>query len=361
MRDARIRDAHDCLAAIDDYDTIIDARSPAEYALDHIPGAINLPVLDDAERAQVGLLNAEQGAFAAKRTGAALVSRNIGRLLAGPLADRPQGWRPLVYCWRGGNRSGSLATVLARVGWPTDVMAGGYRAYRREVVSDLAQWPARFSFRVVAGRTGTGKSRVLQQLAASGQQVLDLEALAEHRGSVLGPWPQRRQPSQKRFESRIWQALRTLDPQRPVYCESESRKIGQCQVPEALMLRIRASECIVIEASIDFRTRLLLDDYEHFVGDPASLVDRLEALVALHGHARIAHWSALAQGGSWSALVRELLEVHYDPAYERSMKRNFARLTQARSVRMPEGDVDAGIGFVAETIASLPVAQAPCP
>jgi tRNA 2-selenouridine synthase len=213
------------------FDDLIDARSPSEYHEDHLPGAISLPVLDDEERARVGTLYKQDSPFAARRLGAALVSRNIARHLETALAGKPRAWRPLVYCWRGGKRSGALAHVLREVGWAARTLEGGYRAYRRWVVAELAAQPARFAYRVVHGATGSGKSRLLRALARAGAQVLDLEALAAHRGSVLGGLPGEPQPSQKRFESRLYAALAALDPGRPVYVEGESRKIGQLQVP----------------------------------------------------------------------------------------------------------------------------------
>lgn len=347
MKGPRTVSIADCLATLDRYDAILDARSPAEFALDHIPGAASAPVLDDLERAEVGTLHAREGAFVARRRGAALVARNIGTLLETRFSAMPPDWRPLVYCWRGGNRSGSLAIVLSRVGWKVDVLEGGYRSYRRQVVADLEQLPQRHRFIVVAGRTGVGKSRLLSLLAERGLQVLDLEALAAHRGSILGPIPDNPQPSQKGFESRLWQALRNCDDSRPVFVESESRKIGSCQVPGPLITRMRSSECIVLTASPEFRIRLLREDYEHFLGNPALLSERLSAFVPIHGKSRIAHWDSQASNGDWDGLVGELLADHYDPAYERSMARNFSRLDAASSIAVdtsaPNGEgKDAG-------------------
>jgi tRNA 2-selenouridine synthase len=323
----------DAIERIDRFDAVIDARSPSEFAEDHLPGARSMPVLDDQQRARVGTLYKQQGAFEAKRFGAALVSRNIADLLDGPLAEMPRQWQALVYCWRGGNRSGALATVLARVGWRISLIDGGYRAFRRRVVDDLAQWPARYRFAVLAGRTGSGKSLLLEELERQGAQVLDLERLARHRGSVLGHLPQDPgQPAQKRFETLLWDCLRRFDPARPILVESESRKIGQCQVPEALIMAMRASPCITVDASDAVRCELLLREYRHFVDAPERLSARLHALRALHGHERIDGWMALATAARWDEFVLALLHEHYDPAYDRSMKRNYARLDQAHRV-----------------------------
>ena len=221
-----------------DYDTVIDARTPAEYALDHIPGAVSAPVLDDAERAQVGTLYKQVSPFEAKKLGAALVAKNVARHIEQAFSKKDKSWRPLVYCWRGGKRSGAMAHILREVGWQAETLAGGYRAYRRWVVEQLATLPEQFEFTVVHGPTGSGKSRFLAALGRAGAQVLDLEALAQHRGSVLGGLPGERQPSQKWFESLVLAELQKFNRRAPVFVEAESKKIGELQVPEALMARI---------------------------------------------------------------------------------------------------------------------------
>jgi tRNA 2-selenouridine synthase len=318
------------------YDAIIDARTPAEYAEDRLPGAIPLPVLDNEERARVGTLYKQVSPFAARKLGAALVAKNIGRHLETALADRPRGWRPLVYCWRGGKRSGAFAHVLREIGWDAHTLEGGYKAYRQWVAARLAEAPAGLHFRVVHGVTGSGKSRLLKALASAGAQVLDLEDLAAHRGSVLGHLPDRPQPSQKMFESRLLAVLAGLDPARTVYVEGESTKIGQLQVPEALMRAMRAAECVLLDADLETRIALLTDEYRHFFADRGSLDAQLDCLAGLHGRERVADWKALAAQGAWQELVGRLLEEHYDPAYRRSALRNFARLPQAPVLRVAD-------------------------
>ncbi|MFA7503555.1 MAG: tRNA 2-selenouridine(34) synthase MnmH [Burkholderiaceae bacterium] len=354
MKGPRTVSIADCITTLAGYDAILDARSPAEFAIDRLPEAVSAPVLDDAERAEVGTLHAREGAFAARRRGAALVARNIGTLLETRFAAMPSDWRPLVYCWRGGNRSGALALVLSRIGWRVDVLEGGYRAYRRQVVADLESLPQRHRFVVVAGRTGVGKSRLLGLLAERGLQVLDLEGLAAHRGSVLGPIPGDPQPSQKAFESGLWRRLRGYDDRRPIFVESESRKIGRCQVPGSLIERMRASECIVLTASTRFRTHLLREEYRHFLVDPGLLSTRLSALAPIHGKTRVAHWDSQARSGNWDELVGELLAAHYDPAYDRSMARNFLRLESAPSI-VADADADpaSSLAAAADRIAAL--------
>lgn len=312
------------LAELDQFDEIIDARSPAEFEDDHIPGAINLPVLDNDERARVGTLYKQVSPFEAKRLGAALVSRNIARHLETYLAEKPKKYRPLVYCWRGGTRSGSLTHVLRSVGWQASQLQEGYKAYRNQVLADLDRRPGELGFVVVCGPTGVGKSRLLRALAGLGAQVLDLEELAAHMGSVLGAYPDQPQPGQKLFESRVWYQLRRFDPSRPVYVESESKRIGNLHTPEILLRRMRASPCLNLEAPTAVRVALLKEEYAHFLADPAGLVAQLDRLVALRGRDTVADWQDQARAGQWDSLVADLLERHYDPAYRRSLANNFA-------------------------------------
>ncbi|HET7198117.1 MAG TPA: tRNA 2-selenouridine(34) synthase MnmH [Burkholderiales bacterium] len=318
------------------FDTIIDARTPSEYALDHVPGAVNAPVLDDAERAQVGTLYKQVSPFEAKKVGGVLVAKNVAHHLETIFRDAPKNWKPLVYCWRGGKRSGAMAHILREVGWDAQTLPGGYRAYRRWVVEQLLALPGELRFEVVHGPTGSGKSRFLAALERAGAQALDLEALAAHRGSVLGGLPQRAQPSQKWFESQLLARLRALDPARPVYVEGESKKIGEVQVPDALMARMRASPCLVLDTALETRIELLLGEYRHFTADRAALEAQLDCLVPLHGRERIAQWKALAAAGDWRGFVARLLVEHYDPAYGRSSAKNFAGLAGAPRVRIAD-------------------------
>ncbi|HEY3078051.1 MAG TPA: tRNA 2-selenouridine(34) synthase MnmH [Burkholderiales bacterium] len=317
-----------------DFDAIIDARTPSEYALDHIPGAVSAPVLDDAERAEVGTLYKKVSPFEAKKVGGALVAKNVARHVEQLFGKKDKAWRPLIYCWRGGKRSGAMAHILREIGWDAQTLEGGYRAYRRWVVEALATRPAELDFVVVHGPTGSGKSRFLAALGRAGAQVLDLEALAAHRGSVLGGLPGEPQPSQKWFESQLLAALEKFDRAPPVFVEGESKKIGELQVPEALMARMRSSRCITLETDLATRVTLLLDEYRHFLADRAALDAQLDCLVALHGRERIAQWKALAAAGKWREFVERVLREHYDCAYRRSSTRNFPLLAEAPSVHI---------------------------
>jgi tRNA 2-selenouridine synthase len=320
------------------FDSILDCRSPSEYAEDHIPGAISAPVLDDTERATVGTMYKQLSAFDAKKLGAALVAKNVARHVETLFAGKQRGWRPLVYCWRGGKRSGAMAHILREIGWDAQTLAGGYREYRRWVVAQLETLPEKFEFRVVHGPTGSGKSRLLAALRRAGAQVLDLEELAVHRGSVLGNLPDRPQPTQKRFESVLLHELSRCDRAQPVFVEGESKKIGQLQVPEALIARMRASPCVRVETTLEVRVTLLLDEYRHFVAEPALLDPQLDCLVGLHGREKIAGWKGLAARGAWREFVSALLLDHYDPAYRRSSQRNFTHLSQADAIALASAE-----------------------
>ncbi|MBL8430932.1 MAG: tRNA 2-selenouridine(34) synthase MnmH, partial [Dechloromonas sp.] len=278
------------LADLGGFDEIIDVRSPAEFAEDHIPGAINCPVLDDAQRAEVGTLYKQVSPFEARKVGAALISENIGRHLRERFLGKPRDWKPLIYCWRGGNRSGSMATVFRAIGWKAGQLDGGYKTWRGHVVAQLERLPQAFDFQVICGATGSGKTRILQAIGALGQQVLDLETLASHKGSVLGVLPGQPQPGQKWFETLLLRELQGFDPARPVFVEAESRRIGRLHLPDALIERIRGGECIRIDATLAARVAFLLTDYAYFPAMPALLGERLLVLRNLVSRKTMERW-----------------------------------------------------------------------
>lgn len=325
---------------------IIDVRTPAEFADDHIPGAINCPVLDDAQRVEVGTLYKQVSPFAAKRVGAAYVAENVARHLRERFSDRPKHWRPLIVCWRGGERSGAMTYIFRRVGWDAQQLEGGYKRYRQQVIERLAELPHALSFKVVGGPTGSGKSRILHALARRGEQVLDLEDLACHKGSVLGVLPDCAQPSQKSFETKLLGALLAFDPARPVYAEAESRRIGSLQLPDALLERLRASEFFTVEATRDARVDFLLRDYDYFLRSPDWFNSRLDVLAKLQSRETIARWQAYATSGQWRTLVVELLEQHYDPLYRRSQKHNFAGFDTRQNAQNVYSTADLGAAAI---------------
>jgi tRNA 2-selenouridine synthase len=197
------------------------------------------------------------------------------------------------------------------------------------MVEDIPKRVAPLQFKVISGPTGSGKTRLLYALAAEGAQVLDLEDLASHRSSVLGHIPGQPQPSQKRFDTLVWQALRSFDPARPVFVESESRKVGNLSIPESLMLAMRDSPCFELQLSLDERVALLMEDYNFFVDDQDLFCRRLDALVAIRGKAVVDAWKEQIHTGHIDQVVRDLLVIHYDPTYAASMVRNFAQTGQA--------------------------------
>jgi len=337
-----------------EFDAIIDARTPSEYALDHIPGAVSAPVLDDAQRVEVGTLYKQVSPFEAKKRGAALVAQNVSRHIDEIFKGNPPTWRPLVYCWRGGKRSGAMAHILREIGWDARTLDGGYRAYRRWVVQQLDELPQRLQLVVVHGPTGSGKSRLLAALERAGAQMLDLEALAAHRGSVLGGLPGAPQPTQKWFESQLLAKLAAFDTARPIYVEGESKKIGELQVPEALMARMRAAACVVLDTPTEIRVALLLDEYQHFLEDQKSLAAQLDCLTALHGREKIGQWKSLAASGAWREFVARLLAEHYDPAYRRSSSTNYVKLGEAPAIRI-DSESEAAFDRAAAGIADFPI------
>lgn len=308
------------------FDDIIDVRAPAEWAEDHIPGAISLPVLDDAERARVGTIYKQVSPFTARKVGAALVAKNAAAHLEGPLADKPGGWQPLVYCWRGGQRSGSFASILSQIGWRVEVVQGGYKSWRRLVVEALYDQPFAHRLMVLDGNTGTAKTEVLALLAARGVQVVDLEGLANHRGSLFGHMGE--QPSQKAFEGRLALALARLDPSRPVVVEAESAKVGECRLPPKLWRAMVTAPRISIEAPRAARAKYLVRAYADLVADVARLDAVVASLAPAHPREVIAEWRAMAAAGAFVDLAEGLMARHYDPRYGKHRARMEVPVTE---------------------------------
>jgi tRNA 2-selenouridine synthase len=309
------------------FDVIIDARSEDEYAHDHLPNAVNWPSLNNAERIVVGTMYKQVGGFEAQKHGAALVAANISKHIQNHVLELPRNWQPLIYCWRGGKRSGSLAMVLGQIGFKIHLIEGGYKAFRAAMLEDIARLAPQFQYQVISGPTGSGKTRLLQALKNEGAQVLDLEDLAQHRSSVLGHIPGQPQPSQKHFDTLVWQTLKQFDPARVVFVESESRKVGNLSIPETVILAMRNSPCHELMLPLSERVALLMEDYNFFVTDADLFCRRLDALVAIRGKAIVDTWKNQVQLKQFESVVYELLETHYDPTYASSMRRNFARFS----------------------------------
>ncbi|MBU1441584.1 MAG: tRNA 2-selenouridine(34) synthase MnmH [Gammaproteobacteria bacterium] len=341
-----------------DFDAIIDARSPAEFAIDHIPGAINCPVLDNDERRIIGTMYKQQGAFEARRVGGAMVAANIARHLKEKFADHPADWKPLVYCWRGGLRSGSLTTWLRLVGWDAKQLAGGYKSWRRHVIARIEALCPQLDLRVLCGATGSAKTRILQSLETMGHQVLDLEAFAAHKGSLLGALPGVPQPSQTAFETRIADLLDRIDPARPLYVEGESRRIGQLNVPTPLVEKMRAGSVIEIDATPQARLEYLLRDYSYLGDRPEALSTQLALLKELHGKAVIGRWQQWAGARDLRSLFAELTALHYDPAYAKSQSAHFRQWSTRRTLHVDDLS-ESGIAAVAERVSEAERALSP--
>lgn len=317
------------------YSEIIDVRSSSEFAEDHIPGAINLPVLNDTERAEVGTIYKHFSPFQARKIGAAIVSKNIARYLNEHFANKEKNYQPLVYCWRGGQRSASLAMVLSQIGWRVTLLEGGYKTYRSYVRQQLDDLPHQFTYKILCGLTGSGKTHILRKMGQRGFQVLDLEALANHRGSLLGeewrgkPSPQ---PAQKFFESQLLQALQSLNSHQTVWVESESNKIGQVYLPQSLWKRMKQSNCLEIKVPLNARVEFLLQEYPHLIKNPEFLKTKLEQLKSTCGWKKISQWYQMIDNQDWELFVKDMLKSHYDATYRKSIQLNFNQVERVISL-----------------------------
>ena len=308
------------------FDEIIDVRSPSEFLDDHVPGALNLPVLDDEERALVGTIYRQESAFRARKIGGALVAKRAGLNIERHLLDKPGSYRPLIYCWRGGMRSGAFATILKQIGWRAEILDGGYKSYRRAVVHLLyapagnGMSPSR-QLVILDGNTGTAKTDLLHRMAARGAQVIDLEGLAGHRGSLFGGLDAA-QPSQKSFDSAIAKQLVTFDPARPIFVEAESSRIGKLSLPNVLWSMMQRAPKVRLEASLAERGAYLAATYANIASDRDRLARTLDLLKPYHAADRLKSWHDLATEGRMDELACELAAYHYDPKYARQRARD---------------------------------------
>ena len=298
-----------------EYDEIIDVRSPAEFLEDHITGAVNLPVLYDAERAEVGMVYKQVSPFEARKMGAAIVSRNIAQHIETYFAKKDKSYRPLIHCWRGGQRSESMATVISNIGWHVVLIEGGYRTYRTHVIEQIVKRVEKLNFVVLNGLTGAGKTLLLKELSYGGEQVLDLEGIARHKGSVFGGDPDNPQPAQKRFESLLFDELVKFDEGRPVYIEAESAKIGRLNLPNPLWQRMKESTVVELFSSLDCRAEYLTKDYEEWLSDLDRVENTIDRLKGFHSGKLLMEWKSMARRNEWTELARSLLAEHYDRRY----------------------------------------------
>lgn len=329
------------------YSLVIDARSDREYADDHVPGAVNLPVVDNDQYAEVGTTHREDK-HRAYLIGVSYALKNMSRAIDDLIARYPKDSSFLVYCYRGGKRSKLWVDALTTIGYRVDRLPGGWKAYRAWVRDELTRLPGRFQYHVLTGPTGCGKTRLLTALDKVGAQVLDLEDIARHRGSLIGEVPGVSQPSQKWFDSMLVDKLRRFNPDEPVWVESESKKIGAIELPSALMEAIRAGRVFAIDAPMHERVKLWREDYGHFETDPEALMQRLRHLKPLVGGEELAHWERLAAERRMPELFQRLMEAHYDPAYARSIGRNFPQYAQSPKLNLERLDMDALLGVASE-------------
>ncbi len=306
----------------DEYSEIIDVRSPGEFFEDHVPGAINCYVLNNEERATVGTIYKQQSPFTARKLGASLISANIARWTKDFFFDKNREYKPLVYCWRGGQRSMSLATILTRIGWDTSLLDGGYKQYRKHVIGSIETISPKLDLMIISGLTGTAKTDLLKLLKKNGEQMIDLEGLANHRGSLLGPDPEKPQPSQKYFESLLVKELKQLDPTQRVWVEAESNKIGNLYCPAPFWMQMSKSKAIEVRAPLNERVNYLLSEYQFFTENPQQLKDKVRVLKYRHGKQQVEDWNTMIDNNDWYEFVNSLLNIHYDPAYQSSNKKN---------------------------------------
>ena len=341
--------AADLIGRLSEFDTIIDARSEGEFDEDHLPGAVNWPTLNNEERIFIGTTYKQVNAFEAKKRGAAIAARNIAGHIDRHVIDKPKDWKPLAYCWRGGKRSGSLSLILDQIGFRVTLVEGGYKAFRAALVQDIPRLVSRLNWQVICGTTGSGKTRLLTALALEGAQVLDLEALANHRSSVLGAIPGLPQPTQKRFDTLVWEQLSSFEPSRPVFVESESKKVGNVAVPTSLIEAMRASPCLNLVLPDTNRVQLLMEDYDFFVKDSEAFCERLQVLTEFRGKVLVDEWQASVRAGNIAPVVQELLTLHYDPVYLQSMRRNFKQFENSKLIA-PQDHTAGSMGQLAREI-----------
>jgi tRNA 2-selenouridine synthase len=293
----------------------IDVRTPAEYAEATIPGSINVPIFSNEERAHVGTCYKQQGRKTARRLGVELVSPKIPQIIAAVEEARGECKDPVVvFCWRGGLRSHAIATFLNLAGIPARQLVGGHKAFRRMVFDYFEQSEWRPIY-VLRGLTGVGKTRVLQRLEARDYPVIDLEGLANHRGSAFGSLGLEPQPSQKKFEALLWARLEQLEDAPYLVTEGESLHIGRVAVPKCFHQAMQVQTSLWLTASLETRTRVILEEYpardqlrEQFRLPLLALKERL-------GTKTVEEFCALLDQGEWETLTRELMVRYYDPLY----------------------------------------------
>lgn len=305
------------LALLDTH-CIVDARTPLEFSDDHLPGAVNVPILTDAERVEIGTLYKQQGPHPARVRGLELTCHRFPAIVA-TIAEAAKGRPILVYCWRGGLRSESVALLLEMTGYPVVKLEGGYKAFRSIVASFFESVSLPVQLVVLHGMTGSGKTEFLQQLPADRYTVIDLEGLARHRGSAFGSLGLGEQPPQKLFETQLWNAFRQAPTDRPIVVEGESKRIGRINLPGNLYEVMAESTKVWCDVSVATRVKRLAAEYarEEYRKPMAEALERIrKKLGGPHYEelrAKLAAWDI--QG-----VARDLIEQYYDKLYYRVRK-----------------------------------------
>ncbi|TSA25510.1 MAG: tRNA 2-selenouridine(34) synthase MnmH [Bacteroidetes bacterium] len=306
-------DPSDFLAASDSL-PVVDVRSPAEYQQGHIPGAINIPLFNDQERAEVGTHFVQSGRAEAILRGLDITLPKTGKLLKS-IREQASGNNLLVYCWRGGLRSLTMAWLFETNGYQVSLLEGGYKAYRRYIRNRLAL-PARVV--VLGGYTGSGKTEVLNQLAVKGEQVIDLEQLASHRGSAFGGIGMPVQPTSEQFENTLYDRWRTLDPEKFIWLEDESRMIGQVTLPDPIIRKIQEYPLIILEVPKALRVERLVKEYS--CTDDRYLQEAVMKIEARLGKPRVKGALICISRQEYAHVADEML-TYYDKAYLFSVNR----------------------------------------
>ena len=298
-----------------DQTPIVDVRSPGEYRKAHIGGAINLSLFSDKEREDIGILYSQEGQRAAFDRGLKFVTPKL-ESFEKKAHELAQNKRLLVHCWRGGMRSEKMALFFEETGLSCGVLKGGYKAYRKKLREDFANIK---TLHVLEGPTGSGKTEILQEMAALGEQFLDLEKYANHRGSTFGWIGKGEQPSTGQFQNNIHLALLRMDPEKPIWVEGESLKIGKVSLPEALWNKMNEVPVFNIDLDVDFRVRRIVDEYGCF--SKQELFLSLAKIRSRLGDLNYRDVRRFIENDKLESAVIILLK-YYDKAYYHSLKTN---------------------------------------
>ena len=304
------------------YDTIIDVRSPSEFEIDHIVGAINCPILYDDERQKVGTIYKQISSFKAKIIGSSLSAKNIAFHIEKEFLEKKGSWKPLIYCWRGGQRSKAFSIVLSEVGWRTYQLSGGYKEYRNDIIKYLDNIGMKLKIILISGKTGSAKTKILHSIRDQGAQILDLEGLARHKGSLLGAIPNLKQPSQKFFESLLFYEINKLNLKKNIFIEAESSKVGNVHIPKSIWSNMILSKRIEVVADVNTRAKFLIDDYQYMCKNPILIKPMIKGLKSRLSNNLIDSWEKLIDEKKWFELTKSFLENHYDSSYSSNTIKN---------------------------------------